>query len=180
METHVLIGRLMLATLLGGVLGVEREARNQAAGLRTHTLVALGACCFTLSSVYTEELLRMGADPTGTRADISRIASQIVVGIGFLGAGVILRHGEAVRGLTTAANLWLTAAVGLACGLGLYVAAGVTVGLALLSLVVLRPLSRLLSPEAGRHGGGGRHEQPAEGKNSEDGPPTGEGESRPE
>ncbi|WP_233585942.1 MgtC/SapB family protein [Corallococcus sp. CA054B] len=178
MEPHVVIGRLVLATLLGGALGVEREARNQAAGLRTHTLVSLGACCFTLSSVYTEELLRMGANPSGTQTDISRIASQVVVGIGFLGAGVILRHGEAVRGLTTAANLWLTASVGLACGLGLYVAAAVTVALALLSLVVLRPISRMLSPEEGRHGG--RHSKPPEGKNSEDGPPTGEDEeSRP-
>lgn len=174
MDPQVLIGRLALATLLGGVLGVEREARNQAAGLRTHTLVALGACCFTLCSVYTEELLRMGANPSGTQTDISRIASQIVVGIGFLGAGVILRHGEAVRGLTTAANLWLTAAVGLACGLGLYLAASTTVALALLSLVLLRPLSRLLSPQDGRHAGTpGR-------KNTEDGPPTGEGESRPD
>ncbi|MHA7634105.1 MgtC/SapB family protein [Corallococcus sp. M7] len=173
MESQVLIGRLLLATLLGGLLGVEREARNQAAGLRTHTLVALGACCFTLSSVYTEELLRMGANPSGTQTDISRIASQIVVGIGFLGGGVILRHGEAVRGLTTAANLWLTASVDLACGLGLYVAAGATVALALLSLVVLRPVSRLLSPEAGRHGGG-RHDQPPERKNSEDGSPSDE------
>nr|WP_242544260.1 MgtC/SapB family protein [Corallococcus sp. NCSPR001] len=159
--------------LLGGLLGVEREARNQAAGLRTHTLVALGACCFTLSSVYTEELLRMTANPSGTQTDISRIASQIVVGIGFLGAGVILRHGGAVRGLTTAANLWLTASVGLASGLGLYVAAGATVALALLSLVVLRPVSRLLSPEEGRHGGG-RHDPPPEGKNSEDGSPSDE------
>ncbi|WP_233597351.1 MULTISPECIES: MgtC/SapB family protein [Corallococcus] len=178
MEPQVLIGRLVLATLLGGVLGVEREARNQAAGLRTHTLVALGACCFTLSSVYTEELLRTGANPSGTQTDISRIASQVVVGIGFLGAGVILRHGEAVRGLTTAANLWLTASVGLACGLGLYVAAGATVALALLSLVVLRPISRMLSPETGRHAG--QYRKPPDGKNSEDGPPTGEEESRPE
>lgn len=105
MDPQVIIWRLVLATFLGGVLGVEREARNQAAGLRTHTLVALGACCFTLSSVYTEELLRAGANPSGTQTDISRIASQIVVGIGFLGAGVILRHGGAVKGLTTAANL---------------------------------------------------------------------------
>ncbi|NOK22303.1 MgtC/SapB family protein [Corallococcus carmarthensis] len=174
MDPQVLIGRLVLATLLGGVLGVEREARSQAAGLRTHTLVALGACCFTLSSVYTEELLRTGANPSGTQTDISRIASQIVVGIGFLGAGVILRHGTSVRGLTTAANLWVTAAVGLACGLGLYVAASATVALALLSLVVLRPVSRMLTPQEGRHG-----RRPRDG-NDEDGPPSREEESRPE
>ncbi len=143
----------MLATFLGGVLGVEREARNQAAGLRTHMLVALGACCFTLSSVYTQHLVLPGEAPGGARADISRVASQIVVGIGFLGAGVILRHGGVVKGLTTAANLWVTAAMGLACGLGLYVAVVATVVLALVSLVVLRPLSRLLSPKHNRHGG---------------------------
>nr|WP_242589261.1 MgtC/SapB family protein [Corallococcus macrosporus] len=170
---------MVLATLLGGVLGVEREARNQAAGLRTHTLVALGACCFTLSSVYTEELLRSGANPGGTQTDISRIASQIVVGIGFLGAGVILRNGGAVKGLTTAANLWVTAAVGLACGLGLYMAASATVALALLSLVVLRPVSRLLTPDEHRHGGRPR-ERSSGGKNDEDGPPLGEEESRPD
>ncbi|GMU06923.1 MgtC/SapB family protein [Corallococcus caeni] len=178
MDPQVIIWRLVLATFLGGVLGVEREARNQAAGLRTHTLVALGACCFTLSSVYTEELLRAGANPSGTQTDISRIASQIVVGIGFLGAGVILRHGGAVKGLTTAANLWVTAAVGLACGLGLYVAASATVALALLSLVVLRPVSRLLTPDVERHGGHPRKR--SGGGNSEDGPPSGEEESRPE
>ncbi|RKH60067.1 MgtC/SapB family protein [Corallococcus aberystwythensis] len=174
MEPQVLIWRLVLATLLGGVLGVEREARNQAAGLRTHTLVALGACCFTLASVYTEHLLRPGESPSGAQADISRIASQIVVGIGFLGAGVILRLGGSVKGLTTAANLWVTAAVGLACGLGLYVVAGATVALALLSLVLLRPVSRLLTPEEGRHGG---RKAP---RNDEDGPPTRDGESRPD
>jgi putative Mg2+ transporter-C (MgtC) family protein len=161
-DAQVIIGRLVLATVLGGVLGVEREARNQAAGLRTHMLVALGACCFTLSSVYTEFMLKPGESPSGSQADVSRIASQIVVGIGFLGAGVILRHGGAVKGLTTAANLWVTAAMGLACGLGLYWAAGTTVALALLSLVVLRPVARLLTPrDSGRHGGGGNDEDGA-------------------
>lgn len=171
MDPQVIIGRLALAALLGGVLGVEREARNQAAGLRTHMLVALGACCFTLSSVYTEHLLRPGESPSGTQTDISRVASQIVVGIGFLGAGVILRHGGVVKGLTTAANLWVTAAMGLACGLGLYVAAGATVALALLSLVVLRPLSRLLSPMHSRHAGGD--------ESNEDGAVAGGDDSRP-
>ncbi|RKH00479.1 MgtC/SapB family protein [Corallococcus sp. CA053C] len=169
MDPLILIGRLVLATFLGGVLGVEREARSQAAGLRTHTLVALGACCFTLTSVYAEEVLGPSASP-GARADISRIASQVVVGIGFLGAGVIMRHGGSVKGLTTAANLWVTAAVGLACGLGLYVAAGTTVGLALLSLVLLRPLARVLTPQHGRHGGradeNGKDGSPADGEDS--------------
>lgn len=169
MDPLTLIGRLLLATFLGGVLGVEREARNQAAGLRTHTLVALGACCFTLASVYTEAMLGPSANPRA-EADISRIASQVVVGIGFLGAGVIMRHGGSVKGLTTAANLWVTAAVGLACGLGLYVAAGATTGLALLSLVLLRPVARKLTPHPRRHSGrtdeNGKDEAPANGEDS--------------
>ncbi|RKH53477.1 MgtC/SapB family protein [Corallococcus llansteffanensis] len=172
MDPLILIGRLVLATFLGGVLGVEREVRNQAAGLRTHTLVALGACCFTLASVYTEAVLGPSANP-GAQADISRIASQVVVGIGFLGAGVIMRHGGSVKGLTTAANLWVTAAVGLASGLGLYVVAGATTGLALLSLALLRPLARVLTPQRGRHGG--RVDE-----NGKDGPPANGEDSRPE
>ena len=169
MDPLVLIGRLLLATFLGGVLGVEREARNQAAGLRTHTLVALGACCFTLASVYTEVVQGPSSTP-GTQADVGRIASQVVVGIGFLGAGVIMRHGGSVKGLTTAANLWVTAAVGLTCGLGLYVAAVATVALALLSLVLLRPVARRLTPHPRRHSGradeNGKDGAPADGEDS--------------
>ncbi|RKH37142.1 MgtC/SapB family protein [Corallococcus sicarius] len=173
MDPLVLIGRLLLATFLGGVLGVEREARNQAAGLRTHTLVALGACCFTLASVYTEVVQGGPGTVPGTQADVGRIASQVVVGIGFLGAGVIMRHGGSVKGLTTAANLWVTAAVGLTCGLGLYVAAGATVALALLSLVVLRPVARKLTPHPRRHSG--RTDE-----NGKDGAPANGEDSRPE
>nr|WP_225937088.1 MgtC/SapB family protein [Myxococcus sp. RHSTA-1-4] len=136
---------MAVAALLGGVLGLEREVRGQDAGLRTHILVSLGACCFTLASVYIEVLLSTSDALEGARGDISRIASQVVVGIGFLGAGVILRHGGQVKGLTTAANLWLTASVGLAAGLGFYVAAGGTVVVALLSLVGLRPLERAIA-----------------------------------
>jgi putative Mg2+ transporter-C (MgtC) family protein len=136
--------RLALAALLGGVLGLEREVRGQDAGLRTHILVSLGACCFTLASIFIEVPLAAGSASDGTRGDISRIASQVVVGIGFLGAGVILRHGGQVKGLTTAANLWLTASVGLAAGLGFYLAAGTTVVIALVCLVGLRPLERAI------------------------------------
>ncbi|MFP2911065.1 MgtC/SapB family protein [Pyxidicoccus sp. 3LFB2] len=90
--------------------------------------------------------------PDGTRGDISRIASQVVVGIGFLGAGVILRHGGQVKGLTTAANLWLTASVGLAAGLGFYLAAGTTVAIALVCLVGLRPVERAIRRYRKRRG----------------------------
>jgi putative Mg2+ transporter-C (MgtC) family protein len=136
--------RLAVAALLGGALGLERELRGQDAGLRTHILVSLGACCFTLASIFIEVPLERGGAPEGTRGDISRIASQVVVGIGFLGAGVIIRHGGQVKGLTTAANLWLTASLGLASGLGFFVAAGTTLAIALLCLVGLRPLERAI------------------------------------
>nr|WP_211194403.1 MgtC/SapB family protein [Pyxidicoccus fallax] len=133
-----------LAALLGGVLGLEREMRGQDAGLRTHILVSLGACCFTLASVFIEVPLGAAGLPEGAQGDISRIASQVVVGIGFLGAGVILRHRGQVKGLTTAANLWLTASVGLAAGLGFYLAASTTVAIGLLCLIGLRPLERAI------------------------------------
>ena len=136
--------RLALAAILGGVLGLEREMRGQDAGLRTHILVSLGACCFTLASIFIEVPLAASGGSDGTRGDISRIASQVVVGIGFLGAGVILRHGGQVKGLTTAANLWLTASVGLAAGLGFYLASVTTMAIALLCLVGLRPLERAI------------------------------------
>ena len=143
-DSTTVVLRLGLAFALGFALGLERELRGQMAGLRTHILVSLGACLFTLASVLI-------AAPVGTQSlegvevDVSRIASQVVVGIGFLGAGSILRHGTAVKGLTTAANLWLTASVGLSVGLGFPFAAAVTVGLALLALVGLRPLERTIS-----------------------------------
>ena len=104
------------------VIGIERELREQAAGLRTHMLVAVGACLFTL--VERVRVRSVGGDHAG---DPSRVAAQIVTGIGFLGAGAILREGQWVRGLTTAASLWVVAAVGMAVGLGLYLASGVAV-----------------------------------------------------
>ena len=115
-----LIARLGLAALLGGAIGFERERLSWAAGLRTHMLVCVGACLFMIVSAYgfndvlTHE--HVSLDP-------SRVAAQVVSGIGFLGAGSILLRGEIVRGLTTAASLWSVAAVGLAAGGGLYLAA---------------------------------------------------------
>lgn len=139
--------RLGVAFGLGAALGLERELRGQAAGLRTHLLVCLGSCLFTLASVYaslvTEAYVTDLATPL--RTDLSRIASQIVVGIGFLGGGAILHHGTSVRGLTTAANLWLTSSVGLAVGLGFHSAAALTVVLALVVLAMLRPIERFIA-----------------------------------
>jgi len=143
MDVRTVALRLGLAFLLGSVLGLERELRGQNAGLRTHLLVSLGSCLFTLASIYAALPLNTGI-PEGAEADITRIASQVVVGIGFLGGGAILRHGTTVRGLTTAANLWLTASIGMAAGLGFSSGAAITAGLALLVLVVLRPVERFI------------------------------------
>jgi putative Mg2+ transporter-C (MgtC) family protein len=142
--------------------------RGQAAGLRTHLIVSLGACLFTLASIAAGQSTE-GLEPSLVRADITRIASQVVVGIGFLGGGAILRHGTSVRGLTTAANLWLTASVGLAVGLGLFIGAAVTVGFALLVLVGLRPVERLLERVRYRQG------IPSESKSNSDTPAPPEG-----
>jgi putative Mg2+ transporter-C (MgtC) family protein len=149
-DERTIILRLGLSLLLGGLLGLEREIRGQAAGLRTHLLVCLGACLFTLVSVAAAQPLSEGA-PSGVEADITRIASQIVVGIGFLGGGAIVRHGTSIKGLTTAANLWLTASVGMASGIGFFLGASVTVGLALLVLVGLRPVERLINRLRSHH-----------------------------
>ena len=134
--------RLAVAAGLGMVIGIERELREQAAGLRTHMLVAVGSCLFTLVSAYGFET-SPGATP-----DPSRVAAQIVTGIGFLGAGAILREGQWVRGLTTAASLWVVAAVGMAVGLGLFWASGVAVAITVASLWLLRPFRRRLRHRA--------------------------------
>jgi putative Mg2+ transporter-C (MgtC) family protein len=106
-----LLARLMLAAVLGGAIGAERELNDQPAGLRTHMLLTTGACLFTLISAYG---FGRGSDP-------SRLAAQIVTGIGFLGGGAIVRDGLTVKGVTTAASIWATASVGVAIGAGSYV-----------------------------------------------------------
>ena len=110
--------RLLGATVLGGLVGVEREASYQPAGLRTHIAVAVGAALFgVISTLGFLEFDQLRANST-IQADVTRVASNVVVGIGFLGAGVIFRQGNNVRNLTTAASLWAVAAIGLACGVG--------------------------------------------------------------
>ena len=125
-----LLGRLLLAAVLGGAIGAERELNDQAAGLRTHMLLTIGACLFTLVSAYG----------FGGSTDPSRLAAQVVTGIGFLGGGAIVRHGLTVKGLTTAASIWATASVGVAVGAGQYVLA---VGGAVLVSVTLLGLRRV-------------------------------------
>ena len=118
--------RLFVALLLGGVIGIEREYRSKEAGFRTHFLVALGSALFCVVSQYGFDL-----------KDSSRVAAQVVSGIGFLGAGTIIFQKNVVRGLTTAAGLWVTAAIGLACGTGMYIAAAIATAMVLFGLEVM-------------------------------------------
>ena len=119
--------RLVLSTVIGGAIGIEREASNRPAGFRTHILVSVGSTLIMLVSAYG---MRESADP-------SRIAAQVVSGIGFLGAGTILRTGNHIKGLTTAASLWVCAGIGLAIGSGFYLGGVVTAAIVLVSLVAL-------------------------------------------
>ena len=132
--------RLVLAGILGGAIGTEREIREREAGLRTHMLVAIGAALFTIVSAYGWNDFNF-SQRSGVTYDPTRIAAQIVTGIGFLGAGAIIRHGLSVRGLTTAASLWVVAAIGIAAGAGYYSAAVVTTIVVLVSLWPLRILA---------------------------------------
>lgn len=129
--------RLVVAAALSGLVGLEREWRERAAGLRTHMLVGVGSALFTLISAYGFNEFLVGGSNV-VRADPSRIAAQIVTGIGFLGAGAIIRQGFSVRGLTTAATLWVVAAIGMASGAGYFSAAVITTALVLFSLWPLR------------------------------------------
>ena len=135
-EDFELLGRLLLAAVLGGAIGAERELNDQAAGLRTHMLLTIGACLFTLISAYG-----FGG---GLGTDPSRLAAQIVTGIGFLGGGAIVRQGLTVKGLTTAASIWATASVGVAVGAGSYVLGIGGAVLVVGTLFGLRRLSNLL------------------------------------
>jgi len=130
------LARLSLAAVLGGAIGFERELRDREAGLRTHLLVCLGSALFTIVSAYGFRDFLTSGDQV-IRADPTRIAAQIVTGIGFLGAGAIIRQGLSVRGLTTAATLWVSAAIGIAAGAGYY--SGAVLG-TVVTLIALWPL----------------------------------------
>lgn len=143
-----LVARLAVAALLGGLVGIEREYNVHTAGLRTNILVSVGACLFTILSIE--------AFPSeSANRDTARVAAQIVSGIGFLCAGAVFRDGDEVRGLTTAATIWLMAAIGMAVGAGNYFLAIAAVVITLVVLVVLAPLSSALS----RLRGGGRQDR---------------------
>ena len=139
-----LVGRLLLAAVLGAVIGIEREIHDHPAGVRTHLLVALGSGLFTVLSIVGFP----SAD--GSATDPSRVAAQIVTGIGFLGAGAILKYGPTVRGLTTAASLWAAAGIGMAAGAGWPVLGIATTVIVLVSLWPLRLVSERLELAAHR------------------------------
>lgn len=130
--------RLLIGALLGAVIGFEREADDQAAGLRTHASVAMGAALFGIISTVGFLGIDSPRNSTNIQVDVSRVASQVVVGIGFLGAGLIFRQGGRVRNLTTAASLWVTAAIGLAAGIGSVGTAAAATGALVVVLAVLR------------------------------------------
>jgi len=136
--------RLVVAVLLGALVGAEREANDQPAGLRTHIAVCLGACLFGVVSTLGFEEFVARRETTNVQVDVTRVASQVVVGIGFLGAGMIFRRGANVRNLTTAASLWVTSAIGLAAGVGDLGTAAAAALLLTLVLVALLPVRAVL------------------------------------
>lgn len=133
--------RLLISALLGGLIGMEREVRNRPAGLRTHILVSVGSTLIMLVSV---DGFRSLGDGT-ISGDPARLAAQVISGIGFLGAGTIMRTGNSIKGLTTAASLWVCAGIGLAIGVGYYLGAIVTVGIVLIVLKKLGIFEKRLS-----------------------------------
>jgi putative Mg2+ transporter-C (MgtC) family protein len=143
------VARLLTAAVLGGLVGIEREASDQPAGLRTHIAVGLGAALFgVISTLGFVEFDQRRANSL-LQADVTRVASNVVVGIGFLGAGVIFRQGGSIRNLTTAASLWTVAAIGLACGVGDLGTGAIATAVLLASLIVLRPIRKLIRTRLG-------------------------------
>ncbi|MBR5172880.1 MAG: MgtC/SapB family protein, partial [Phascolarctobacterium sp.] len=134
--------RLIVAAILGGIVGMERGSGDRPAGFRTHILVCVGSALFMLVSIYGfDDIVPVTTnleDDIGTRRDTARIAAQVVSGIGFLGAGTILHEGLTIKGLTTAASLWIVSAIGLAVGSGMYLLSTVATMLTMLTLVTFR------------------------------------------
>ena len=144
--------RVGVALGLGFILGLERELTNKYAGLRTHILVCLGACVFTIISIYGFPTFADGDNviidnATGIR-DTGRIAAQVVSGIGFIGAGAVLRNGPMILGLTTAATLWISAAIGMTCGVGMYDVATVATISSIAVLTLIRIFERKILPSS--------------------------------
>ncbi|NLY17774.1 MAG: MgtC/SapB family protein [Clostridiaceae bacterium] len=139
MAIEVILLRLFVAAILGGIVGIERENQKRAAGLRTHILVSLGSALVMVTSEYMFK-----AYSGLTDIDPARLGAQVISGIGFLGAGTIIKQGTSVRGLTTAASLWAVACIGLATGTGFYTAAVIAAAIVFLTLVFLRKFENIL------------------------------------
>lgn len=131
--------RLLLSVILGGLIGLEREIQRREAGLRTHILVCLGSALIMLTSLYIFDIYK-----TIGNLDPARIAAGVVTGIGFIGAGAIIREGEGIKGLTTAASIWVVSGIGLCVGCGFWYAGCVTTALVLIVLFGLRRIERLI------------------------------------
>jgi len=142
--------RILVATALGAVIGAEREASEQPAGLRTHIAVCLGAGLFGVVSTLGFTEFESERAATNIQIDVTRVASQVVVGIGFLGASMVFRQGTSIKNLTTAASLWVTAAIGLAAGVGDVGTAAVATGIWLVALVALLPVRAMIRSRAVR------------------------------
>ena len=139
-ELLILI-RVIAACILGSAIGLERELTNKYAGLRTHILVCLGSAIFTVLSIYAFPTAVNNTNPQAF-GDPARIAAQVLTGIGFIGGGTVLRHGSSVHGLTTAATLWVAAAIGMACGSGMLDVATITTVFSVIVLVLIRLFER--------------------------------------
>lgn len=140
MDWRILLVRLAGSVLLCGLIGLERETKGMAAGLRTHSLVGLAACVYTIVTLVIVE----GARGDLVRVDPLRIVEAVTGGVAFLAAGMIIFHNGQVRGLTTGAGMWLAAAVGLSCGLGLWLLAVLATGFSLTVMVALKGMERRL------------------------------------
>ena len=143
--------RILIAAGLGACVGLEREAAAQPAGLRTHVSVAIGAALFGVISTLGFDEFFAPRDSTNVQVDVTRVASQVVVGIGFIGAGMIFRQRGEVRNLTTAASLWVVSAIGLAAGVGNPGMAAITTAILLGVLILLRPVRSMVERRVVRH-----------------------------
>lgn len=140
--------RIVGSLLLGGLIGLERELHNHAAGLRTHILVCMGSTAIMLLSIYGFEQF---VNEYNVRMDPARLAAQVVSGVGFLGAGAIIRNGFNITGLTTAASIWVVAAIGLCVGAGFFYAAGLVTLLVFVSLFLLNKMEKRMHDKRGRN-----------------------------
>lgn len=153
LEWYEIAARIGVAALLGGLIGLEREVEGHDAGFRTHLLLAVGAALFGAISVGGfDSFITDNRSDTNVQVDVTRVASYVAAGVGFIGGGAILKSFGVIRGITTAASLWTAAAVGLAVGVGFWAGALAATVAALIALAALRPVSNRLSRAASRRG----------------------------